>query len=748
MNKEFVSKTVKIGGMTCAACSARIEKVLGRMDGISEASVNLASEKATFAYNPETVRFSEISSKVEGLGYKVIEDIVDSDTENRKKEKELKRQWIKFIAAACFCLPLLYISMGMMIGFPIPSFLNPENHPLVYAIAQVILTVPIMAIGYRFYTVGFKSLFKLSPNMDSLIAVGTVAAFIYSFYSIYEITSGHHHAYHNLYFETAGVIITLIMLGKTLEAVSKGRTGDAIKKLMGLAPKTAVLIRDGQEVEILIDEVCEGDIILVRPGGKIPVDGFVTDGETTVDESMLTGESLPVTKISGDNVYAASVNQTGLIKIKADKVGENTVLAQIIRLVEEAQGSKAPIAMTADIVAGFFVPAVFAIALIAGAAWAISGQNAEFCLKVFVSVLVIACPCSLGLATPTAIMVATGRGAELGILFKNGAALETAHKIDMIVFDKTGTITEGVPEVTDIIPNDGFDKEELLRLTASAERGSEHPLGKAIVREANNQKLELFDTDSFDSVTGKGVIAEVKGRKIIAGNKKLLMSEAFYPENAEDEADKLAQSGKTPVFVIIDGKFAGIIAIADTVRKESADIIKALEASGIKVAMITGDNKKTAEAVAKRVGITDILSDVLPHEKADAVKNFKAKGKTVAMVGDGINDAPALAHADIGIAIGSGTDVAISSSDIVLMKNSLDGVLTAVRLSKATIRNIKQNLFWAFGYNILGIPVAAGLLHLFGGPMLNPMIGAAAMSLSSVSVVTNALRLKLYGRGQ
>ena len=744
MENNLVSKTVKIGGMTCAACSSRIEKTVRRINGISQAAVNLAAEKASFVYDPEVLRFSEITKKIETLGFKVIEDNLSFDDENKKKKRMLYIGWIKFIAAAFFCIPLLYISMGMMIGFPMPSFLNPESNPLAYAIAQLALTFPIVALGYKFYTVGFKSLFKLSPNMDSLIAVGTIAAFIYSVYSIFEIMSGNTHAYHNLYFETAGVIITLIMLGKMLEAVSKGKTGEAIKKLMGLAPKTASLIRDGYEVEILIDEVMEGDIILVRPGGKIPVDGFVTEGETTVDEAMLTGESLPVTKTVEDPVFAASINQTGLIKIKADRVGENTVLSQIIRLVEEAQGSKAPIAMTADIVAGYFVPMVFAIALISAAAWAIGGRNAEFCLKIFVAVLVIACPCSLGLATPTAIMTATGRGAELGVLFKNGEALETLHKADLIIFDKTGTITRGVPEVTDIITCEGFEKNDLLCIAASAEKGSEHPLGQAIVKEAQKLEIKLFEVSSFESVTGKGVTAEFLEKKITAGNKNMLLSQGIDTESLSDAADKAAQEGKTPIFVAVDQKLAGIIAVADAVREESAQIIKALENLGIKTVMVTGDNKRTAQAVAKKVGITEVLSETLPQGKAEAVKSFKLKGQTVVMVGDGINDAPALAHADIGIAVGSGTDVAIASAGIVLMKPSLEGVLSAIKLSRATIRNIKQNLFWAFGYNVLGIPVAAGVLYLFGGPMLNPMIGAMAMSLSSVSVVTNALRLKFF----
>lgn len=577
--------------------------------------------------------------------------------------------------------------------------------------------------------------------MDSLIAIGTSAAVIYSMYSTYMISQGVMEYAHNLYFETAGVIIALILLGKYLEAVSKGKTSDAIKKLMGLAPKTAIVIKDEIEKEIPIEEVVPGDIILVKPGGKIPVDGEVIQGTSSVDEAMLTGESMPVDKKPGDKVFAATINKNGVIRFKATKVGSETALAQIIKLVEDAQGSKAPIAHMADVVSGYFVPIVVAIAVIAFAAWMIAGEGLTFSLKVFISVLVIACPCALGLATPTAIMVGTGKGAENGILIKSGVALEGAHKVQTIIFDKTGTITEGKPEVTDIITIQKSE-EELLQIVASAEKGSEHPLGEAIVRRAEEQSLPFLAGEDFSAITGQGIAVNINGKKVLAGNLKLMNENQISIESLAQESDQLAAEGKTPMYIAIDNKLTGIIAVADVVKPSSKKAIEKLTQMGIEVAMITGDNKKTAEAIAKQVGVTRVLSEVLPQDKAEEVKKIQQEGKKVAMVGDGINDAPALAQSDIGIAIGSGTDVAMESADIVLMHSDLMDVATAIQLSKSTIRNIKQNLFWAFAYNSAGIPIAAGLLHVFGGPLLNPMFAAAAMSLSSVSVVTNALRLK------
>ena len=605
------------------------------------------------------------------------------------------------------------------------------------------MVIPSIIAGYRFYTVGFSRLIKREPNMDSLIAVGTSAAFLYGIYAIFQILNGHNEYAHDLYFETAGVIISLILLGKYLESVTKGKTSEAIKKLMGLAPKTAIVIYDGKEMVIPIEEVEVGDIILVKPGEKIPVDGQVIEGRTSIDESMLTGESIPVEKNPGNTVIGASINKNGTIRFKATKVGKDTALSQIIKLVEDAQGSKAPIAKMADIIAGYFVPIVMAIAIIAGLAWFISGQSVIFSLTIFISVLVIACPCALGLATPTAIMVGTGKGAEYGVLIKGGGALETTHKINTIVFDKTGTITEGSPIVTDIITAGLVDKSELLQLSASAEKGSEHPLGEAIVNEAKEKDVELLSVDSFEAIPGHGIEVAIQGKKMLLGNKKL-MDDRKIKISLQSESDKLAEEGKTPMYVTIDNQLAGIIAVADVMKSSSKRAIEALHNMGIEVAMITGDNKRTAEAIARQAGIDRVLAEVLPQDKANEIKKLQAEGKKVAMVGDGINDAPALAQADIGIAIGSGTDVAMESADIVLMRSDLMDVPTAIQLSKRTIRNIKQNLFWAFAYNSAGIPIAAGLLYLLGGPLLNPMIAAGAMAFSSVSVLTNALRLKRF----
>lgn len=745
MNKE----TLKITGMTCAACSARIEKVVSKMEGVEQISVNLATEKATVSYDPSLTDISLIKARIEKTGYGAAEiqakKIVDED--KLAKEKEIKTLWRKFIISASFAVPLLYFAMGSMLWwlrFPIPSIVNPMQYPLNYALLQIVLTIPIIIAGNRFYTVGYKAILNKSPNMDSLIAMGTTAAITYSLFSVYQISTGNFAAVEGLYFETAGVIITLILLGKSLEAVSKGRTSEAIKKLMGLAPKTAIVMKDGKEFEVPIEEVEIGYIILVKPGEKIPVDGEILEGNTSIDESMLTGESMPVDKNSGDQVYAASINKNGVIKFQATKVGEDTALAQIVKLVEEAQGSKAPIAKMADIVSGYFVPIVFAIAVVAFLAWFISGESLLFSLTVFIAILVIACPCALGLATPTAIMVGTGKGAEYGILIKGGEALETAHKIDTIIFDKTGTITEGKPEVTDVITINGIDENYLVQIAASAEKGSEHPLGEAIVKDADKKGLEFLNINQFEAIPGYGIEVELNGIKILLGNKKLMDERKISLQELENQSDSFASQGKTPMYVAMDQKLSGIIVVADVVKENSRRAIEKLQAMGIDVAMITGDNKKTAEAIARQVGITHVLAEVLPQDKSNEVKKLQAEGKRVAMVGDGINDAPALAQADVGIAIGSGTDVAIESADIVLMKSDLMDVPTAIQLSKSTIRNIKQNLFWAFGYNVIGIPVAAGLLHLFGGPLLNPIFAAAAMSLSSVSVVSNALRLKRF----
>jgi len=807
------TETLSVGGMTCAACSARVERALRKLQGVESAVVNLATEKATVIYDPAALRLSAIKEAIVKAGYQIIEkskNMVDED--KLRKEKEIRVLWTKFIIAASFGLPLLYIAMAPMINrvnLPFPRALAPMNFPLIYALVQLILVVPIIIAGNRFYTIGFKNLLRRSPNMDSLIAVGTTSAVVYSGYNLLQIAMGNFHAVESLYFETAGVIIALILLGKSMEAVSKGRTSEAIKKLMGLAPKTAIVIVKGEEKEIPIDEVVLGDIIVVKPGAKIPVDGVVTEGQSAVDESMLTGESMPVDKKPGDPVYAATINSNGRFCFKAEKVGNETALAQIIKLVEDAQGSKAPIAQLADIVAGYFVPIVCAVALVAGIAWFVAasfgivtlphGKTAtEFSLTIFISVLVIACPCALGLATPTAIMVGTGKGAENGILIKSGEALEIAHKIQTIVFDKTGTITEGKPEVTDIIvgirgrgsgigeqntDNRAVSSEQdtnlLLQLVAAAEKNSEHPLASAIVYEAEKRGLTLPAVTDFQAIPGRGIEAMLDSNNqrlrtttlvpdprpqipILIGNRKLMDERNISLAELEAASDKLASEGKTPMYVALDNKAAGIVAVADVLKPSSKAAIERLHKMGIEVAMITGDNKKTANAIARQVGIDRVLAEVLPQDKSAEVKNLQEmpvednhgeqrklfsqamNRRFIAMVGDGINDAPALAQADIGIAIGSGTDVAMESADIVLMRSDLLDVPTAINLSKRTIRTIKQNLFWAFGYNVLGIPIAAGVLYLFGGPLLNPVFAAAAMSLSSVSVLTNALRLKRF----
>lgn len=745
-NKEV---SIPIQGMTCAACVKAVERVVGKLSGVESVSVNFATEKASIKYNPKEVRLSEIKQAIARAGYKALEidNINRADEDKLRKEKEIRSLWTKFIVSAVFAVPLLYIAMGGMImwlGWPIPGWMDPMQYPMVYAVVEILLVIPIVIAGHRFYSVGFKAILLRSPNMDSLIAMGTSSAIGYSLYSIYRIAIGDIGYVNDLYFETAGVIITLILLGKSLEAVSKGRTSEAIKKLIGLVPKTAIVIHNDIEIEMPIEEVEAGDIIVVKPGEKIPVDGVVLEGLTSVDESMLTGESIPVEKKDGDKVYGASLNKNGSIRFRATKVGSDTVLAQIIKLVEEAQGSKAPIAQMADIVSGYFVPAVFAIAALSAIAWYIAGQDTVFSLSIFIAVLVIACPCSLGLATPTAIMVGTGRGAEYGVLFKGGAALETTHKIKTIVFDKTGTITEGQPEVMDIITTALVDKNEILQLAASAEKGSEHPLGEAIVRAADKKGLSFIKPDKFHALPGRGIEAEIEGKALLLGNRKLMEDRKIDLLNLEKESDRLASEGKTPMYIAVDNQLTGIIAVADIIKESSARAISKLHDMGIEVVMITGDNRRTAEAIAKQVGIDRVLAEVLPKDKAEVVKKLQAEGKKVAMVGDGINDAPALAQADIGIAIGSGTDVAIESADIVLMRSDLMDVPTAIQLSKRTIANIKQNLFWAFGYNVAGIPVAAGLLYAFGGPTLSPMFAAAAMSLSSVSVLTNALRLRNF----
>ena len=743
VEKNIQSHTYKIEGMTCSACANRVEKVTKKMPGIENAVVNFATEKLSVSYDADAVSFGDIKAKVEKAGYKLIREEEQKIEEKKKNLDEKGKLLWRLILSLIFSVPLLTITMGHMVGMPLPKIIDPMMNPLNFAIIQLVLTIPVMIIGYKFYYIGYKNLFKLSPNMDSLIAIGTSAAFIYSLYGTYKIYTGDGSYAMSLYYEAAVTILALITLGKYLEAISKGKTSQAIKKLMGLAPKTATIVRDGKELVIPIDEVIVGDIVIVKPGEKLPVDGEVIEGATAVDEAMLTGESIPVEKTIGSKVIGASINKTGFIKYKATKVGKDTALSQIIKLVEDAQGSKAPIAKMADIIASYFVPIVIGLAILASIGWLIAGESGVFALTIFISVLVIACPCALGLATPTAIMVGTGKGAEYGVLIKGGEALEVTHQIDTIVFDKTGTITEGKPVVTDIITSTILE-DELLSIAASSEKGSEHPLGEAIVKSAEERNIQFKEISNFKAIPGHGIQVEIEGKTILLGNKKLMSENSIEVGELGVKSDKLANEGKTPMYIAINNKLEGIIAVADTVKPSSKEAIENLHKMGIKVAMITGDNKKTADAIAKQVGIDIVLAEVLPEDKANEVKKLQGKGNKVAMVGDGINDAPVLAQADIGIAIGTGTDVAIESANIVLMKGDLRDVTTAIKLSKATIRNIKQNLFWAFGYNVLGIPVAMGVLHIFGGPLLNPMIGAAAMSLSSVSVLTNALRLRKF----
>jgi Cu+-exporting ATPase len=741
MKKE----TIKVTGMTCASCVRAIERKVSKVEGVSTVNVNLATERVEVEYDAGSTEMTTIKETIRRAGYTVVEtepgDLVDYERELREKEKKSFR--MRLLVAIIFTIPLFYIAMGSMVGLPVPRFLRPDLHPLNFGLIQLALVIPVMVAGYRFYTVGFSRLVKLEPNMDSLIAMGTSAAFLYGIYAIVQVIEGKIEFAHDLYFETAGMIIALIMLGKYLESVSKEKTSAAIKKLMGLAPKTATVIRGEQELVIPIEEVKVGEVLFVKPGEKIPVDGEVVEGRTSVDEAMLTGESIPVEKSVGSKVTGASINLNGSIKFKATKVGKDTVLAQIIKLVEEAQGSKAPIAKMADIIAGYFVPVVILIAVLAGLAWYLSGMSLTFALTILITVLVIACPCALGLATPTAIMVGAGKGAEYGVLIKGGEALETAHQVKMVVLDKTGTITEGKPKVTDLLVVEGGNEHDLLQWSASVEKGSEHPLGEAIVQRAQEENLSFFPVENFLALPGHGIEGEIAGRKVLLGNKKL-MGERGIEIILQADADRLAEEGKTPMFVAIDQKLAGIIAVADVMKPSSKRAVEKIHAMGIEVVMITGDNRRTAEAIATQVGIDRVLAEVLPQDKASEIKKLQAEGVKVAMVGDGINDAPALAQADIGMAIGSGTDVAMESADIVLMRSDLMDVVTAIQLSKKTIRNIKQNLFWAFAYNSAGIPIAAGLLYLFGGPLLNPIIAAGAMAFSSVSVVTNALRLKKF----
>ena len=731
-----MEKSYQITGMTCSACAGRIERTLNKLNGVDKANVNFAAEKLYVSFDDKNINESEIVSAIKKAGYNIA-------GKNAKSEMPAhKKLLIRFIISMIFTVPLLIISMGHMVGMPLPKIIDPMENPLNFAIIQLALTIPVMATGYMFYLKGIKNLFRLSPNMDSLIAVGTLSSVVYGIFAITKIKNGHEHMAMELYFESAAVILTLITLGKYLESLSKGKSSQAIKELMELSPKIATVRRGKKELQVKSELVQIGDTVIVKPGEKFPVDGTVTLGTTSVDESMLTGESMPVTKNVGDKVIGATVNKNGYIEYTAEKIGEDTAISQIIKLVEEAQGKKAPIARLADVISAYFVPAVILLAIIAAVGWKIAGESNDFCITIFISVLVIACPCALGLATPTAIMIATGQGAKNGILIKGGEVLENAHKINTVVFDKTGTITEGIPVVTDIKTN-GINENDLLLYAAAAEKLSEHPLGDSIVKEANSINITIPEAENFESISGMGIKAVVNGKQIIIGNEKM-MNEYKIKDDFISQITTFANQGKTAVICAVDGKAAGIIAISDQIKETSRSAVSKLENKGINTVMLTGDNKQTALTIAGYAGIKNVIYEVLPEDKAAEIKKIQESGKITAMVGDGINDAPALAQSDVGIAIGSGTDIAIESADIVLMNGSLEGVNTAIKLSHATIRNIKQNLFWAFGYNVLGIPIAMGLLHIFGGPLLNPMIAAAAMSLSSVSVLSNALRLRNF----
>lgn len=741
MEKEEV---FVIDGMTCAACAVTVENAVNKIDHVDSAVVNLTTEKMTVRYNPDLVSEEEIEKAVADAGYGAsVFDPATAKSQSERQSEATQNMWHKFLLSALFAVPLLYLSMGSMMGLWVPDVVSMDSHPLVFALVQLVLTLPVMYLGRRFYVNGFRSLIKGHPNMDSLVALATSAAFIYSLYGVYHVVLGHAHHAHMLYFESVVVILTLITLGKYFETLSKGRTSDAIQKLVKLSAKTATVIRDGEEESVPIENVVIGDILLVKPGEKIPVDGRVVSGHSAIDESMLTGESIPVEKVADDKVFGASINGQGSLTIQAERVGDETLLAQIIKLVEDAQQTKAPIAKIADRVAGVFVPAVITIALVTFAFWYfVMGESFVFALQVAIAVLVIACPCALGLATPTAIMVGTGRGAENGILYKRGDVLENAHHIDTMVFDKTGTITQGKPQVVDVITYHG-DEKSLLSNVASIEKYSEHPLSQAIVEKAVAEKLDFSEVENFTSLTGRGLQGEVAGgQTFYIGNRRLM--EELQVDLSASEAAVLAatQKGQTPIYISENQQLQGVMAVADLLKVDSKETVAKLQNKGIDVVLLTGDNSKTAQAIAKQAGIKTVISEVLPDQKSHAIKDLQSQGKLVAMVGDGINDAPALAVADIGIAVGSGTDIAIESADIILMKPEISDILKALSISHLTIKVVKENLFWAFIYNILAIPVAMGVLYLFGGPLLNPMIAGLAMGFSSVSVVLNALRLK------
>ena len=745
--------------MTCAACSARVEKSVKGLEGVSCVSVNLLKNSMSVDYDESVLESGRIVDAVVKAGYGAS-PVSKDETGKAKKENtaqlNARKNYLsmkrRLISSIIFTIPLFYISMGHMMGWPLPSFFLGLENAMSYALTLFLLASAVVIINNRYYINGFKTLFHLSPNMDSLIALGSGASMLYGIYAMYKISWSLGHGdmavvqqfSHDLYFEGAGTILTLITLGKFFEARAKGKTTDAINRLLDLAPKSATVIRDGQETVIDASDVVKGDILIVRTGESVPVDGIIKSGHGSLDESAITGESLPVDKSEGDSVTGATVNTSGYFTMEATKVGDETALAQIIKLVDEATSSKAPIAKLADRVAGIFVPVVIAVALLSAAVWMIAGASFEFALTIAVSVLVVSCPCALGLATPTAIMVGTGRGAANGILIKSAEALENAHDIKTVILDKTGTVTEGRPVVTDVISRHPFSKEELLRNAASLERLSEHPLAKAVVDEATKRDIGFVPVEDFLQIPGQGISGRVNGHNVLAGNLRMMKENTIADSSLDEESQSLAKEGKTPLFFTQDGSLMGVIALADVIKPSSRQAVEELKAMGIETVMLTGDNRLTAEAVGRQTGIERTVAEVLPQDKEEAVRAIQAEGKKTAMVGDGINDAPALARADVGIAIGAGTDVAMEAADIVLMKSDLEDVVTAIELSKATIRNIKENLFWAFFYNIICIPIAAGCFYAAYGLKMNPMVAALAMSFSSVFVVSNALRLRFF----
>lgn len=748
-----MSRKFDVTGMTCSACSAHVEKSVSKLVGEGNVTVSLLTNSMQVECDDKKVSDYEIIKAVEDAGYgaAVAGAVKSSEKKESVVDNELKEMKTRLIVSFIFLIPLMYVSMGSMVGLPQPSFLSGHGNAVSFAFTQFLMCLPILYVNRKYFQVGFKTLWHRAPNMDSLIAVGSTAALVYGIFAIYRMSYGLGVGneelvmkYHmDLYFESAVMILTLITLGKYLETRSRRKTSEAISKLTELAPETAVIETENGEKEIPIEQLAIGDIVIVKPGARIPADGTVVDGTSAVDESALTGESIPVEKAVGDKIIAASINKNGFLKFKAEKVGSETTLAQIIQLVEDASASKAPIAKLADKIAGVFVPIVMVIALITAIAWLALGYEFEFALSCAISVLVISCPCALGLATPVAIMVGTGKGAENGILIKSAEALETLHLVKTVIMDKTGTITEGKPVVTDIL-SDGISEDELLKIAASVEKPSEHPLAGAIIEAAEEKNIALKEINEFTAVSGRGIIAESDGKTIYAGNKKMMDENGISSNGFEDKEKKLSEEGKTVLYFAEKDKILGIIAVQDVPKQTSKAAIRQFKKLGIDVVMLTGDNKRTAEAIAKNLGITNVVAEVMPQDKEAVVRSFQEEGGKTAMIGDGINDAPALARADVGVAIGAGTDVAIESADIVLMKSDLMDAVTAVKLSRATIKNVKENLFWAFFYNTICIPLAAGLWYPMFGIKLNPMIGAAAMSLSSVCVVTNALRLKLF----